>query len=116
VPGIALTRSPGHRQRQPPSTGDGSARLRVGGPVERFGEPAARAQATGATICITAVDRDPAANATRTLLAQCADVLNAAGARMAIEFLPYTPLATLAQARDQCAAIGWRQCGLLIDA
>jgi sugar phosphate isomerase/epimerase len=77
---------------------------------------AAHAHATGATICVTAVDRDPAADGTRTLLAECADILNAAGARAAIEFLPYTPLATLAQARDLCAATGWQRCGLLVDA
>jgi sugar phosphate isomerase/epimerase len=77
---------------------------------------AAQAKATGATICITAVDRDPGADGTRRLLGECADVLNAAGVRMAIEFLPYSPLATLVQARDLCAAIGWQRCGLLVDA
>lgn len=78
--------------------------------VLRIGEPAAtiaaartladRAQAVGAKICVTAVDTDPTADGTRELLAHCADLLSEVGVRLALEFLPYTGLATLAQARE----------------
>ncbi|MFG1687792.1 sugar phosphate isomerase/epimerase family protein [Nonomuraea sp. NPDC049269] len=93
--------------------------------VLRIGEPAAtvaaartladRARAVGARICVTAVDTDPAADGTRELLAHCADLLGEVGVRLALEFLPYTGLATLAQARELCAAVGWLRCGMLVD-
>jgi sugar phosphate isomerase/epimerase len=93
--------------------------LRIGEPTSTIAAArslAALAQATGARICVTAVDSDPAASGTRALLERCACLLTAVGVRMAVEFLPYTPLATLVQARDLCAAVGWHRCGLLVDA
>ena len=37
------------------------------------------------------------------------------GARLAVEFLPYSPIATMEQAMDLCEAIGWDRAGLLLD-
>jgi len=72
------------------------------------------AAATGAPICITAMDVPPEPAAVETLC-RCADVLAAGGERMALEFLPYSPLSTLRAARAVCAAVGWEWCGVLID-
>ena len=72
------------------------------------------AAATGASICTTAMDLPPGPAAVETLR-RCADVLAAGGVRMALEFLPYSPLPTLRSARSVCAAVGWERCGLLID-
>lgn len=92
--------------------------LRIGGPIETIDAAralAALAQASGARICVTAVDTDPAAESTTALLARCADLFSAVGVRIALEFLPYTPLGTLVEARDLCAAVGWQRCGVLVD-
>jgi sugar phosphate isomerase/epimerase len=92
--------------------------------VLRIGEPAPTAEAaramaalagsTGASICTTAMEVEPGAAAVQTLR-RCADVLAPQGVRMALEFLPYSPLSTLRSARELCATVGWDLCGVLID-
>lgn len=69
---------------------------------------------TGATSCVTVLDAEPTA-AVVADLRSCAAVLAEVGARLALEFLPYSPLATLMDAIEVCAAVGWERCGLLVD-
>ena len=91
--------------------------LRIGDPettVAAAGEMSRLAAATGAAICTTALDVVPGPQAVDTLR-RCADVLAAEGIRMALEFLPYSPLSTLRAARAVCAAVGVDRCGVLID-
>lgn len=49
------------------------------------------------------------------LVGACADVLSDAGLRIGLEYLPYSPLSTVAQVADVCAAAGWDRAGLLVD-
>ena len=51
----------------------------------------------------------------RDLLVRCADILNGAGARLAVEFLPYSCVATVADAYELCEMVGWDAAGLLVD-
>ncbi|WP_218577460.1 sugar phosphate isomerase/epimerase [Phytohabitans rumicis] len=44
-------------------------------------------------------------------LRSCAAILADADVRLAVEFLPYAPLPTLADAIDVCEAVGWQRCG-----
>jgi sugar phosphate isomerase/epimerase len=46
---------------------------------------------------------------------ECASMVEAAGARLAVEFLTYSPIATLEQAMQLCEGIGWARAGLLLD-
>ncbi|HTC69659.1 MAG TPA: sugar phosphate isomerase/epimerase family protein [Acidothermaceae bacterium] len=48
-------------------------------------------------------------------VAACADIFNDSGVRVALEFLPYSGIRTLADARDVCARVGYDRCGILID-
>lgn len=73
------------------------------------------ASTLGAMLCTTAMQVPPDRRAIRTLQA-CAEILAARGVRMALEFVPYTPLHTLEDARRVCEAVGWGRCGVLVDA
>lgn len=75
---------------------------------------AAMAKATGATLCVTTSTIEPGPVLVCELT-RCAEVLEEAGARIALEFLPYSPLATLIDAIDICTAVGWERCVLLLD-
>jgi sugar phosphate isomerase/epimerase len=76
---------------------------------------AALGEATSARLCIAAffadVDR---ARAIRELR-RCADLLDASGIRIALEFTSYGGLTRLADAADLCDAVGWHRCGVLVD-
>jgi sugar phosphate isomerase/epimerase len=48
-------------------------------------------------------------------IARCADAFSASGVRLALEFVPYTAVRTLAEARAVCERVGWERCGLLVD-
>jgi sugar phosphate isomerase/epimerase len=48
-------------------------------------------------------------------IARCADVFGACGVRLALEFVPYTAVRSLGQARAVCARVGYERCGLLVD-
>ncbi|WP_406289833.1 sugar phosphate isomerase/epimerase family protein [Embleya sp. NBC_00896] len=50
------------------------------------------------------------------LFARCAEIVAAAGARAAVEFLPFTPIATIADARTLVAHAGTANSGVLVDA
>jgi sugar phosphate isomerase/epimerase len=75
---------------------------------------AAMAKATGAKLCVTTSTIETGPILVRELI-RCAEVLEDVGARIAIEFLPYSPLATLTDAIDICTQVGWERCGLLLD-
>lgn len=91
--------------------------LRIGEPTssvaaaQRLAELAAEC---GATICTTAMDEEPGPAVVDTLR-RCADVLAPHRVRMALEFVPYSSLATLRSAQEVCDAVGWDRCGLLVD-
>ena len=79
---------------------------------------AAIATATGARVCGTALDfdiDDPKEPEVRDQLGRCADSLSAVGVRLAIEFLPYSCVATVSDAWELCDAVGWDAAGLLVD-
>ncbi|MFI6984800.1 sugar phosphate isomerase/epimerase family protein [Embleya sp. NPDC050154] len=50
------------------------------------------------------------------LFARCAEIIAQAGARAAVEFLPFTPIATIADARTLVAHAGTANSGVLVDA
>ena len=72
------------------------------------------ARATGAAICIAAVDTATVAEAI-PLLRTAAAILAESGIRAALEFVPYGALPTLHDAFAVCDAVGWERCGLLVD-
>ncbi len=72
------------------------------------------AASTGARVCVTVADTPPGGDLVAALKAS-AEVLGEAGVRMALEFLPYGPLSTLADAVDICDSVGWERCGVLLD-
>jgi sugar phosphate isomerase/epimerase len=74
---------------------------------------AALASATGAAICIAAIGNrtDESVDDLRAGAA----TLAAAGVRVALEFVPYGGVRSLAEGIDVCSAVGWDRCGLLVD-
>ena len=82
--------------------------------TQAAGALARLAAATGAGLCITVIDAEPGPQVAAKLAA-CADILTAHGIRMALEFLPYGPLATLRDAARMCDLVGWERCGILLD-
>src|SRR4051812_19929871 len=48
-------------------------------------------------------------------IARVADVFAADGVRLALEFVPYTAVRTLAGAREVCGRVGYERVGLLVD-
>jgi len=49
------------------------------------------------------------------LFARCAQIIAESGARAAVEFLPFTPIATIADARTLVAHAGTANSGVLVD-
>jgi sugar phosphate isomerase/epimerase len=70
------------------------------------------AEASGATTCLVAW---PAGFDGRRALEASADILAAAGVRVALEFFPYGALPTLESAVTECEVIGRERCGVLLD-
>ncbi|XKH52446.1 sugar phosphate isomerase/epimerase [Citricoccus nitrophenolicus] len=75
---------------------------------------AAVAGAAGARRCLTVLNA-PATRAVIRDLKDCAEILAEAGVSLALEFLHYGQVTSLAQAADLCAEVGWDQCGILLD-
>lgn len=69
---------------------------------------------TGADWVLTVVD-SPADDALVDRFARCADLVRAAGGRLALEFLPYMAVSTIAEARRVCDAVGPERAGVLVD-
>jgi sugar phosphate isomerase/epimerase len=72
--------------------------------------------AVGAETCIAAVV-DPTLSFDDIVVAtrSCVATMRRRPIRLALEFFPYGPLVTLEQAVAVCAAVGWDDCGLLVD-
>jgi sugar phosphate isomerase/epimerase len=68
-----------------------------------------------APTCVLAVRDEIEWSSLLALSRECASVVAAAGARLALEFLPYSPISTLEQAMQLCEGIGWARAGLLLD-
>ena len=72
------------------------------------------ARATGARVCIAVFDSRPTPASLATL-ERCSEQLAEAGARVALEFVAYTGVATLGEAMEVCGTVGWERCGVLLD-
>ena len=92
--------------------------LRVGSPTATAGAEwlARLAERTGAGICIAALYAGPDEERVVHELDRAAEVLSAAGVRLALEFASYSPLDSLAATVAVCERIGWERCGVLLDA
>jgi len=92
--------------------------LRVGDPgLATAAEWLARlAERTGATLCIGALYADPDDESVVDELLQGSEILSAAGVRLALEFAPYSPLDSLQATIKLCEIVGWKRCGVLLDA
>jgi sugar phosphate isomerase/epimerase len=73
------------------------------------------AKRTGARICIAAFTASPDDETVVRELDRAAAILSAGGARLALEFVPYSPLDSLAATVVLCERIGWERCGVLLD-
>jgi sugar phosphate isomerase/epimerase len=71
-------------------------------------------RAAEAPLCIVAWSA-PGTAAGLEGLRVAADIVSAAGARLALEFVPYGGMPTMPQAVAACEAVGWDRCGLLVD-
>ena len=86
--------------------------------VQSAARLATMATATGATLCATAIGpeiADPRDRRAHDGLCRCAEILHGAGVRLAIEYLPYSCVASVADAVELCDAVGWDAAGLLVD-
>ncbi|NUU25862.1 MAG: sugar phosphate isomerase/epimerase [Streptomycetaceae bacterium] len=70
--------------------------------------------AFGASFALGMVTLPPDARC-RDLFAGCAEIFAAAGAKAAVEFLPFTPIATVADARALVRHAGVERSGVLVD-
>lgn len=75
---------------------------------------ARRCAALGIPLCALVLAVPPSA-AVDDRVSRVADVFAAHGARLALEFVPYTEVRTLAEARAVCERVGYDRCGLLVD-
>jgi sugar phosphate isomerase/epimerase len=75
---------------------------------------ARRCAALGIPLCVLVL-RVPPSPAVYDRVARCADTFAASGARLALEFVPYTDVRSLGEAREVCARVGHERCGLLVD-
>jgi sugar phosphate isomerase/epimerase len=73
------------------------------------------AERLGAEACITAVGAPVPWPELVAALGDCADIVTGHGCRLAIEFTPYSALATLPAAKELCAAICWDRAGVVLD-
>ena len=75
---------------------------------------ARRCAALGIPLCALVLTVPPSP-AVDDRVARVADVFAASGVRLALEFVPYTAVRTLAEARAVCERIGHDRCGVLVD-
>jgi sugar phosphate isomerase/epimerase len=86
-----------------------------GGRDERVAASMARrCAALGIPVCALVLYA-PASPELDDRIDRCADLFAARGVRLALEFIPYSSVRTLAEARDVCARAGFERCGLLVD-
>jgi sugar phosphate isomerase/epimerase len=75
---------------------------------------ARRCAVLGIPLCVLVL-RVPPSPAVYDRISRSADVFAAAGVRLALEFVPYTEVRTLDEARAVCEQVGYERCGLLVD-
>jgi sugar phosphate isomerase/epimerase len=75
---------------------------------------ARRCGALGIPVCALVLTVPPSP-AVHERVARVADVFSASGVRLALEFVPYTAVRSLAEARAVCEQVGSERCGLLVD-
>ena len=75
---------------------------------------ARRCAALGISLCAVVLTVPPSSGG-YDRLARVADVFGASGVRLALEFVPYTAVRTLAEARLVCERVGYDRCGVLVD-
>ncbi|MCW2528104.1 MAG: inosose isomerase [Pseudonocardiales bacterium] len=75
---------------------------------------ARRCQALSIPVCGLVIALPPSADVYQRVAA-CAEIFTDSGVRLALEFLPYSGIKTLDQARDVCAHVGIERVGLMID-
>ena len=92
--------------------------LVVGASEEETFEGARRAARwvgeTGADWVLTVVDSPPDAELIDRF-GRCADLVGAEGGRLALEFLPYMAVSTIAEARRVCEAVDMGRAAVLVD-
>lgn len=72
---------------------------------------AGRCAGLGIPLCAMVLPEPPSYDR----IARCADVFAGQGVRLALEFVPYTAVRTLAEARTVCERVGYERVGLLVD-
>lgn len=75
---------------------------------------ARRCAVLGIPLCVLVLQVPPSP-AVYDRIARCADTFAAVGTRLALEFVPYTAVRSLAEAREVCARLGRERCGLVVD-
>ncbi|TFV81225.1 sugar phosphate isomerase/epimerase [Blastococcus sp. CT_GayMR20] len=75
---------------------------------------ARRCAALGIPLCALVLGVPPSP-AVDDRIARVGDVFAASGVRLALEFVPYSAVRTLAEARAVCGRIGHERCGVLVD-
>jgi sugar phosphate isomerase/epimerase len=75
---------------------------------------ARRCAALGIPLCALVLTVPPSP-AVDDRVARVADVFTANGVRLALEFVPYTAVKTLAEAGEVCERVGYDRCGVLVD-
>jgi sugar phosphate isomerase/epimerase len=76
------------------------------------------ASATGAQTCLVSFGpdgADPRDSGVRSALRECSTIFSECGVRLALEYVAYGPLNTVAAARELCDDIGWERIGLVAD-
>ncbi|WP_167042304.1 TIM barrel protein [Salinibacterium sp. ZJ454] len=71
-------------------------------------------EALGVAVCPTVLDFDPRQGGWHTVH-ETAAIIAAAGGRLALEFMAFGPLDSLAATAGVCETVGWDRCGLLLD-
>jgi sugar phosphate isomerase/epimerase len=75
---------------------------------------ARRCAALGIPVCVLVVHTPPTPELDARI-DRCADIFAGSAVRLALEFLPYSEVRTIAAARDVCGRVGFDRCGLLVD-
>ena len=75
---------------------------------------ARRCAALGIPLCALVLTVPPSPTVDDRI-ARVADIFAASGVRLALEFVPYTAVRTLAEARAVCERVGYDRCGVLVD-
>lgn len=75
---------------------------------------ARRCEVLGIPVCVLVSYAEPSPEL-HGRIGRLADTFSASGVRLALEFLPYSAVRTLAEGRRLCERVGFDRCGLLVD-